>query len=178
MSSQLAPALCEVPSDGDRADAEEGCDRRRVEALHFAHHDDRPAPRRQLVERPPHDRSHHERRFGIIGLDGGGMQGRIVALANLLSAPLIATDVDQDPDQPGLFFLQSTWNGFRRPRRLEERFLDKVERIVDRRGQSSRKSIEPFFMRLEQRRQSSRLFRHTPLNVRRRPNVGSGGGYG
>ena len=126
MSSQLAPALNEMPSDGDCADVQEGRDRRRLEFLELVHHDDRPPPGREVVECFPDDRVDDERAFGMIVLCDGGFQCAVVALADFLSAPLIAADVYQDADEPRLFIRHSEWNGVGRSGSLEERFLNEV----------------------------------------------------
>lgn len=54
MSSQFAPGTGEMPPDRDGRDAEEGCDRRHGESLEFVHHQDRPSPGWEGVERLPH----------------------------------------------------------------------------------------------------------------------------
>lgn len=155
-----------MPADGDCPDVQEGCDRRRVESLELIHHNDGPAARRQVVECLPHDGVDHERAFGMIVLGDDGFQQGVVALPDAFLSPLITADVYQDADQPRLFIRHAAWNGFRRPGGLEERLLNEVEGIIDRRGQTPCQPIEPLLVRIEERRQSRCvLCAHTSLNA-------------
>src|SRR2546428_13537882 len=65
-------------------------------------------------------------------------------------APLIAADVDQHPDQPGLFFRQTDWHRSQVFGRPQERLLHQVVRLVSAGGEPSGEAVQPIFMRVKQ----------------------------
>lgn len=85
-----------------------------------------------------------------------------VTSTNVLFAPLVAPDIDQDANQPRLFILQSAGDGVGCARGLEERLLHEVERIVDGRGEAASQPVDSLLMSVEQRRQpGGALWSHT-----------------
>jgi hypothetical protein len=109
---ELAATARKVPANGNGIDAKEGRDRRYRQPLEFVHHDDSPATRRQVVERPPHRRPDEKGPFWIV-LDWGRTDVRLVALADGFLAPLISPNVNEHADQPCLLIAESAGNGFR-----------------------------------------------------------------
>ena len=161
-----------MPSHGDPADAKERRDRRGIEFLDFVHYDDCSLSRRKAVECPPHGRMDDERCLRIGGLQAGGRGAAGVTPANAFFSPLVASHVHQDANQPRLFSLQAMRDGFGRARRLEERLLNEIERIVCVRGESASQAVDPVFMGVEQRRQPGGvLWLHISLNVQWGRNV-------
>src|SRR2546425_7175911 len=65
-------------------------------------------------------------------------------------APLTASEVDQHPDQPGLFFRQTDWHRSQVFGRPQERLLHQVVRLVSAGGEPSGEPVQPSFMRVKQ----------------------------
>ena len=55
----------------------------------------------------------------------------VVALANSRLAPLVATDIDERPDEPGFLTDQAEGNGRWGSGGLQECLLHQVERVID-----------------------------------------------
>ena len=71
-------------------------------------------------------------------------------------APLIAADVDKDPDQPGLFPCRTGWNRSQGFRGSQEGLLHQIVRVVGARSEPPRKTVEAILVRLEQTRPAVR----------------------
>ena len=174
-----------MPSDGDCRHAQERRDRRDRQAFQFSHHEDSAAPRRKTVQCSPHGRPDYEGPFGIIALDRPARDG-IVALANRFLSPLVAPEVHDDTDKPGLLVVRSVRDGVSRLRSPEECFLNEVQGILGLRDEAPCEAVKAIRVRLEQRRESFGLLRreggrdagsgppgHTSLNVCPGRNVGA-----
>jgi hypothetical protein len=65
-------------------------------------------------------------------------------------APLVAADVDEDPDQPGFFLRKTGWYRLQGCRRSQEGFLDEIFRVAVACSEPAGQPVQAIFMRLEQ----------------------------
>jgi hypothetical protein len=73
-----------------------------------------------------------------------------MALANVLLAPLVSPNVDEYSDQPCLLIPQSARHGLGRSSSLEEGFLHQIEGVIGVRDETSRETVQPVNVRVEQ----------------------------
>ena len=114
------------------------------------HDDDRTPTRRKHLEGSPDGRPRDDRR-SVIGLNVKLRSGLVVAVPHRGLPPLIATQIDQHANQPGLLSFDAVRHGIRRPGGTQERLLDEVKRVICARRESPRKAVEALVMEIEQR---------------------------
>ena len=131
-------------------DAERARNLRNRDAFELGQHENRPPARRQQIERLPHHGMRDQPRFGIDGAGRRDVPRGRGAVPHRRVPPVVAADIDQHPDQPGLFAGRSVRDALRRPRHAQKRFLDEIGGIVRTPRQPPRQPEQALMVRVEQ----------------------------
>ena len=139
-----------MPANGDGADAEQHRDVLDVQVLELVQDDDRPAARSQRVERTPDGVTCHKRRLVAARGRGGPVPRVVVVPPNRVPSPLVASNVDENPDEPRLLVRQAARNGQRCAGDLEKCLLNQVQCGVCGRSQASREAVQTVVVGVEE----------------------------